>query len=89
MLVPQPHLMAQKINHHGAVSHPNLLGEENSAHAPCAQAADKAKAAGQPGGKLRFGLRGWGAKASPVSWTEGKIVRVSLLASGAGLHERW
>ena len=55
---------------------------------PFAQAADKAKAAGESSGKLRLGLRGLGGEGSAVTGTEGKIVRVSILASGTGLHER-
>jgi hypothetical protein len=51
--------------------------------------ADKTKTAGKPGGKLRLGFGGLGGEVSAVSWTEGKIVRVSTLASGASLHERW
>ena len=81
-------LAVQDLERHGAVSHPNLLGEEDRAHAPFAQAADKAKTAGESGGKLRFGLRGLGGEVSAIARTEGKIVRVSLLASGTGLHER-
>jgi len=61
--------MAQKINHHGAVSHPNLLGEEDRLHAALAPAADNAKAAGESGGKLRFGFRNLGGEVSAVSWT--------------------
>ena len=57
-------------------------------HAARAQAADKPETAGQPSGKLRFGFRGLSGEGSAVSWTEGEIVRISLLACGAGLHER-
>ncbi len=73
----------QYLERHRAISHPNLLGEENRAHAAFAQTTDNAKTAGQPRGKLRLGLRGLGGEGSAVAWTEGKIVRVSLLASGA------
>ena len=55
---------------------------------PCAQAADKAKTAGKSSGKLRLGFRGLERQASAVARTEGEIIRVSLLASGAGFHER-
>jgi hypothetical protein len=76
----------QDLERHGAVAHSNLLGEEDRPHAPLAQAADKAKTAGQPGGKLRFGLRGLGGKASAIVRTELDIIGVSLLTSVANLH---
>jgi hypothetical protein len=78
----------QDLERHRAVSHSNLLGEKDRTHAALAQAADKAKPARESSGKLRFGLRGLGGEVSAVSWTEGKIVRVGTLASGASLHER-
>jgi hypothetical protein len=78
----------QDLERHGAITHPNLLGEENRAHAPFAQTADKAKPAGQSGGKLGLGLRGWGGKASAVVRTELDIIGVGLLTSVANLHER-
>jgi hypothetical protein len=78
----------ENFERHRAVPHPNLLGEKDRAHAPCAQAANKAETAGQPSGKLRLGFRGLGGELSAVSWTVGEIVRVSILASGAGFHER-
>ena len=81
-------LAVQDLERHGAISHPNLLGEEDRTHAARAQAADNAKTAGESGGKLRFGFRGLGGKASAVARTELNIVGVGLLASGADLHER-
>ncbi len=55
----------QDLERHGAIAHPNLLGEENRAHAALTQAADKAKTAGESGGKLRLGFRGVGGKGAP------------------------
>jgi hypothetical protein len=81
-------LAAQDFERHGAVANRDLLGEEDRTHAARAQAADNAKSAGQLTGKLRLGLRGLSGKASPVAGTELNVVGVSMLASGAGLHER-
>jgi hypothetical protein len=81
-------LAVQDLKRHGAISHPNLLGEKDRTHGPFAQAADKAETAGQSSGKLRLGFRGLRGKASAVVWTEREIVRVSTLASGAGFHGR-
>ena len=63
-----------------------LLGKEDRTHAPFAQSAKKTKTTRESSGKLRLGLRDLGSERCAVSWTEGKIVRVSLLASWAGLH---
>ena len=68
-------LAVQNLERHGAVSHPDLLGEENRTHAACAQAADNAKTAGESSGKLRLGFRGLGGEGSAVARTEHKIIR--------------
>ena len=79
-------LAAQNLDGHRSVAHRNLLGEKDRPHASFAQLPDNAKATGESSGKLRLGLRGLGSEGYAISWTEGKIVRVSLLASWAGLH---
>ena len=50
----------QDLERNWAITHPNLLSQEDCTHATLAQAADNVKAAGQPGCKLRFGLSGLG-----------------------------
>jgi len=67
-------LAVQDLERHGAISHPDLLGEEDRTHAARAQAADKAKTAGQSGGKLRLGCRGLGGERSAVAGTELNVV---------------
>jgi hypothetical protein len=78
----------QNLERHGAITYTDLLGEEDRAHAARAQAADNAKTSRKPGGKLRFSFRDLGGKARAVTGTEGKIVRISVLASRADFHER-
>ena len=81
-------LVAQDFERHRTVADRDLLGEEDRAHAACAQAADKAKTTGELTGKLRLGFRGLGGKVSTVARTELNIIGVGLLASVADLHER-
>jgi hypothetical protein len=57
-------------------------------HAPFAQSPDYAKAAGESGCKLSFSFCSLNSEGSAITGTEGIIVRVSTLASGASLHER-
>jgi hypothetical protein len=78
----------QNFERHGAVSYPNLLSQENRAHAPRAQAADNAETSRQSGRKLRLGFCGPGGKGSAVAGTESKIVRITPLASRTGFHGR-
>jgi len=78
----------QHLERYRAISRPHLLGEKDRTDASFAQASDNAKTAGQSSGKLRLGFRGLGGEASAVTWTEGKIVRVSFLACGADFHQR-
>ena len=78
----------QDFEGHGTVSLRKLLGEKDLTHAPFAETADQTEAAGQPGGRLRFGLRPQDREASTITRTVRKIVRVSQLACGTGFHVR-
>jgi hypothetical protein len=78
----------QNLARHGAVSHPNLLSQENRTHPARAQAADNAKTTGQSAGKLHLGWRGQSGKQSAVARTELNIIGVGLLAGVADLHGR-
>ncbi len=78
----------QDLERHGAITHINLLGEEDCAHVLSAEAADKAEATRQPGGKLRLGLPSLTGEAGAIARTVGKIVRIGKLASETSLHQR-
>jgi hypothetical protein len=81
-------LAIQNLERHQPVSHSNLLSEENRTHAALSQAADNAITARKSSGKLGICLDERGSKARAVEQTECGLVRISLLACGAGFHER-
>src|ERR1035438_2270153 len=76
----------QELERNGAISDTNLLGEKNRTHAAFSQLSDKAEAAGKSSSKLCFCFHSLSSKGSAIAGTEGIVIRVSTLASGAGLH---
>ena len=78
----------QDLERHGAIAHPNLLGEENRAHAACPRRRTMRNRRDSPAASCASSSAMVGNEASTVARTERKIVRVGVLACGADFHGR-